>query len=167
MGVEETKQDLWLKRAQITVAILAGLATLIVGIYNVKKTLFSETSKPGGLALVLRSDTGQFINDARVEVYDAQNALDASGETDASGVFKKEGLPAGSYLVRIAKDGFEPQVYTVRVQSKVTSDLKFVLRPIVRGQTPAGNPIRSALEEAGASWIKTIAKPKTDGAESK
>ena len=42
MVVEETKHDLWLKRIQITVAILAGLATLILGIYNVKKNIFSK-----------------------------------------------------------------------------------------------------------------------------
>lgn len=34
MGVEETKHDLWLKRAQVIVAILAGLATFIFGVYN-------------------------------------------------------------------------------------------------------------------------------------
>ncbi|MBI4432292.1 MAG: hypothetical protein HY592_02265 [Candidatus Omnitrophica bacterium] len=42
MPVEETKHDLWLKRVQITIAILAGLATLIVGAYNIKKTLFTK-----------------------------------------------------------------------------------------------------------------------------
>ena len=41
MTVEETKHDLWLKRIQITIAILAGLATLIIGIYNVKN-IFSK-----------------------------------------------------------------------------------------------------------------------------
>ena len=42
MAVEETKHDLWLKRIQITIAILAGLATLILGVYNVKKNVFSK-----------------------------------------------------------------------------------------------------------------------------
>ena len=34
MAVEETKHDLWLKRTQVLVAILAGSATLIFGIFN-------------------------------------------------------------------------------------------------------------------------------------
>jgi hypothetical protein len=48
MTAEETKHDLWLKRIQITIAILAGLATLILGVYNVKKTVFAkpEPMKP-------------------------------------------------------------------------------------------------------------------------
>ena len=44
MAVEETKHDLWLKRTQIIIAILAGVATLILGIYNVKKNVFSKNN---------------------------------------------------------------------------------------------------------------------------
>ena len=42
VAAEETKHDLLLKRIQVTIAILAGLATLILGAYNVKKTFFSK-----------------------------------------------------------------------------------------------------------------------------
>ena len=42
MGAEETKHDLLLKRINITIAILGGLAALAVGIYNVKKTYFEK-----------------------------------------------------------------------------------------------------------------------------
>lgn len=42
--IEETKHDLFLKRMQITVAILAGITTLILGIYNVKKNVFSKNN---------------------------------------------------------------------------------------------------------------------------
>ncbi len=38
---EETKHDIFLRRVQVSIAILAGLATLILGVYNVKKTFFS------------------------------------------------------------------------------------------------------------------------------
>ena len=42
MSVEETKHDLLLKRVQLVIAILAGLAALAVGIYNVKKIYFEK-----------------------------------------------------------------------------------------------------------------------------
>lgn len=42
MAFEETKNDLLLKRIQIIVAILGGLAALAVGVYNVKKTYFEK-----------------------------------------------------------------------------------------------------------------------------
>ena len=46
MPAEETKHDLFLKRVQVTVAILGGLATLISGAYNIKKNLFSKEQAP-------------------------------------------------------------------------------------------------------------------------
>ena len=39
---EETKNDLFLKRVQITIAILGGLTALILGIYNINKNIFSK-----------------------------------------------------------------------------------------------------------------------------
>ncbi len=42
MAAEETKHDLLLKRIQVTIAILAGLATLVLGVYNVNKTFFNK-----------------------------------------------------------------------------------------------------------------------------
>lgn len=50
MTVEETKHDLFLKRIQITVAILAGLATLVVGVYNAKKLIFPEKEEAADIA---------------------------------------------------------------------------------------------------------------------
>lgn len=53
MTVEETKHDLWLKRIQVLVAILAGVATLIFGIFNFmssKKKAEEEASKPVNFA---------------------------------------------------------------------------------------------------------------------
>ncbi len=46
MAVEEPKNDLWLKRIQITLAILGSLLAVAVGIYNVKKTYFEKPAPP-------------------------------------------------------------------------------------------------------------------------
>ena len=39
---EETKHDILLKRIQIVLAIIAGVITVILGVYNVKKNLFTK-----------------------------------------------------------------------------------------------------------------------------
>ena len=39
---EETKHDLFLKRAQIIVAIIGGICAAVLGVYNVKKNIFSK-----------------------------------------------------------------------------------------------------------------------------
>ena len=46
MGVEETKQDLMLKRVNITIAIVGGLLAVAVGVYNVKKSYFEKPAPP-------------------------------------------------------------------------------------------------------------------------
>ncbi len=46
MGVEETKHDLLLKRINITVAIVAGLLAVAVGVYNVRKSYFEKPAPP-------------------------------------------------------------------------------------------------------------------------
>ena len=39
---EESKHDVLLKRIQILLAIIAGIITVILGAYNIKKNLFSK-----------------------------------------------------------------------------------------------------------------------------
>jgi len=67
MTVEETKHDLWLKRVQITIAILAGLATLILGIYNVKKNIFSNKEAEQAPPPVVQKSEGSPIKSALEE----------------------------------------------------------------------------------------------------
>ncbi len=164
--VEETKHDLLLKRVQITIAILAGIATLILGVYNVKKYVFTETS-PGAFVAYVRSDAGQPLARAHVELLNAQNAMVAASETKKDGSYSKKDLDPGSYILKISADGFEPEVATVQVNSKKTADFEIILRAIKVTQAPPsqqpGSPIKSALEEVGASWIKNLAKTESPG----
>lgn len=158
MGAEETKHDLWLKRAQIAVGILAGVATLIVGIYNVKKTVFSGGK--GELAVTVVSGAGKAMSRPHVDLYGADNALLRSTEGGEDGKFLQKDLDAGSYNVKISHDGFESQTLTVRVDPKRTTDLDVTLQPLP-GHSSTGSQIQSALDEVGASWIKNLGKPKT------
>ena len=43
---EETKHDLMLKRINVTLAILASLTAVAVGVYNVKKAYFEKPAPP-------------------------------------------------------------------------------------------------------------------------
>ena len=43
---EETKHDLYLKRINVILAILGGLAAVAVGFYNVKKAYFDKPVPP-------------------------------------------------------------------------------------------------------------------------
>ena len=156
MGIEETKHDLLLKRAQVTVAILVGLASLVVALYNVKTNVFSDKS-PGKISVTIVSQERQAVSGARVEFLNSQSAIVLSTQTDTNGQCTGEGLTPGSYTVRVSHQGFEPELATVGVSARKTTDAALVLRALSQGQAPA-SPIKSALEEAGASWIKKISQ---------
>lgn len=153
-------KDALLKRAQITIGILAGLATLVLGVYNIQKVFLS--GGPGVLNARVVADGAPVVG-ARAEIYDDENTLANAGETSGDGTYRREGVESGRYVVKFSKRGFEPVAVTVRVKARQTSEIEVEMRALPG--TPAsaagsGGGIRGALEEVGASWIKQIGKPK-------
>lgn len=152
--VEETKNDLLLKRVQIIITILGGIAALIIGLYNLK-TIFS-TSGSGSFSLNVRSERGSFIGHARVEIYNSQNAVVGSSLTGGDGNYKMKSLSAGSYTLKVSAKGFEPQAVTFRIDPKNATQLDIAMKSIGNGKSSS---VRSAIEDVSASWIKKLATP--------
>lgn len=169
MAAEETRHDLWLKRINTWIAIVGGSVASVAGAFSFYQPSFLAPAR-GDIAAVVRAQGGAPVSRAHVELLTSQNVLVGTSETDREGRYVKKGVEAGSYILKVSRGGFEPQVATVSVASKKTTDLELVLRFRSRAQAPtssqasanpqaAGNPIRSALEETGASWIKSFGKP--------
>jgi hypothetical protein len=167
MGAEETRHDLWLKRINTWIGILGGSVASIAGAYNFVPSFFPAA--PGDIAAVVREQGGAPLPRAQVELLTSQNVLLGTSETDRDGRFVKKDLEPGSYILKVSRAAFEPQVAKVNVASKKTTDLELVLRLRSRAQAPPspqaastsqvqGNAIRSALEETGAAWIKNLGK---------
>ncbi len=166
MGTEETRHDLWLKRIHTWIGILGGLIASVAAAYNFIPSFAS--SAPGEIAAVVREQTGAPVPRAHVELLSSQKILLGTSETDRNGRYIKKDLQPGSYILKVRKALFEPQVAMVSVTSKNTTDLDLVLKnrshasiPIIP-QAPSaslsqGNAIRSALEETGAAWVKSLA----------
>jgi hypothetical protein len=169
MGAEGTRHDLWLNRINTWIGIIGGSLASVIGAYNFFPT------PPGEIAAVVREQGGAPVPRAHVELLTSQNVLLGASETDRRGRYVKKDLEPGSYILKVSRAAFEPQVAKVSVASKKTTDLELVLRSRSRPQAvtahaptnpqpasispPQGNAIRSALEEAGASWIKSFADP--------
>ena len=166
MGAEETRHDLWLKRINTWIGILGGSVASVAGVYNFVPSFFSAA--PGDIAAIVREQGGAPVPRAHVELLNSQNVLLGASETDRDGRYVKKDLEPGSYILKVSRRAFEPQVAKVSVASKETTDLELVLRFRSRAQAPTspqaatsqpqGNAIRSALEETGAAWIKDIGK---------
>ena len=163
MGAAENRHDLWLKRINTWIGILGGSVASVVGAYNF------FPSAPGDIAAVVREQGGAPVSHAHVELLTSQNVLLGTSETDRRGRYVKKDLEPGSYILKVSRVAFEPEVATVSVTSKKTTDLEVVLKSRSRAQVstraeaastfPAhGNAIRSALEDTGASWIKNFGK---------
>jgi hypothetical protein len=166
---EENRHDLWLKRINTWIAIVGGSVASLAGAYNFLP------SSPGDIAAVVRAQGGAPVSRAHVELSTSQNVLLGTAETDRDGRYVRKDLEPGSYVLKVSRGGFEPEVATVSVASKKTTNLELVLRSRSRAQAPA-NPqapatpqaaagpqpqadaIRSAIEETGAAWIKSLGK---------
>ena len=164
---EETRHDLWLKRINTWIAILGGSIASVAGAYNFYPSFFPAA--PGGISAVVRSQGGAPVSRAQVELLTSQNVLVGTSQTDRDGRYIKKDLEPGSYTLKVSRGGFEPEVAPVSVAAKKTTDLELVLRSRSRTQASAspqtvaspqgqGNALRSALEETGASWIKSFGK---------
>jgi hypothetical protein len=164
---EETRHDLWLKRVNTWIAILGGSVASVAGAYNFYPNFFPAA--PGDISAVVRAEGGSPVSRAHVELLTSQNVLLSASETDRNGRYVKKDLEPGSYILKVSRGGFEPEVATLNVASKKTTDLDLVLRSRSRTQAPAspqpvaspqpqGSALRSALEETGASWIKSFGK---------
>jgi hypothetical protein len=168
MGAEETRHDLWLKRINTWIGILGGSVASVAGAYNFLPSFFPPT--PGDIAAVVREQGGAPVPRAHVELLTSQKVSLGTSETDHDGRYVKKNLEPGSYILKVSRAAFEPRIAKVNVASKKTTDLELVLRFRTRAQAPpspqAGitpqaqdSAIRSALEETGAAWIKSLGKP--------
>jgi hypothetical protein len=169
MGAEETRHDLWLKRINTWIAIVGGAIASVAGTYNFLPSFSTPT--PGDIAAIVRAQDGAPVAHAHVELLTSENVLLGTSETDRNGRYVKKELEPGSYILKVSRKAFEPQAAKVSVASKKTTDLELVLRSRSRPQAtaapapqtasasqPEGNAIRSAVEETGAAWIRSLGK---------
>ncbi len=149
---EETKHEIFLKRAQLVIAVMVGVVTLILGLYNAKKTFFSKTG-PGGISLEVSADQGRKASYAAVQILKVQGGIVVNSQTSTDGTYVKKDLEPGNYTVKVSKEGFQPEMLVVAVEPSRTAEVNLQLKP-------SSSPIRSAVEEVGASWIKDLGAKK-------
>ncbi len=154
MSESESKHEQLLKRAQLWIAVLVGVVTLAVGLYNAKN-LFLTKKGPGGVTVAVRAaNNGQPVPRATVELSTLQGGVVASAETGADGAYGRQGLDPGSYTLKVAKAGFDPATLVVTVEPAHTAELTVRL-------AASSSQIGSAVEEVGASWIKKLGTPQS------
>jgi hypothetical protein len=92
MGAEETKHDLWLKRLNTWIGIIAASLASVGGAYS-----FLPRA-PGEIVAVVREQGGRPVPRAHVELLTSENILLGASETDRHGAtLKKTWSPAVTF----------------------------------------------------------------------
>ena len=110
---------------------------------------------------MVSAENSQPVSGAVVELYSASNAMVASSSTDSQGEYQRKDIDAGNYTLKVSRGGFETAMMPLGIQARKSSSFNVSLRP-------NGSPVRSAIEEVGASWIKNLGSSKQEsGAQKK
>lgn len=130
----------FLGRKLATLLVLCAVLTLpFVAVYSAGGRIEGKVTDPKGAAVV----------DASITVTDEANGQTFTAVTDAQGVFKVEGLPAGNYVVVVAARGFnDARNESVKVAEGASVPLTFQL-------------VIAAIE-AAVNVSATSLKPNTD-----
>lgn len=162
MPDEIKKPKFTLTHLQTTIAILVGIVTLIGGLYSIKKNVFSEKLNGDLKGFIKDKISQKYISGVTIEIYDSSNALIESLLSDSSGIFQKKNLKEGAYTVKIISPKYEPDLKTVSIIGKETTDVAFNLAPIEKGKSA----VAKAIEEKAAELIKNFGKEPPKPAES-
>lgn len=128
----EAKKISIIKQIEMIVAILAGLATFVVGFYTIKKELFKGKGTVVGVVRDFRSQNP--ITEAKIEITDQNGQLLTTLKSGWDGEFTNE-LNEGIYVIKVFHPSYEPQISNINILRKETSKIEIALVPVRARET--------------------------------
>lgn len=133
-----------------------GLSLLLL-ITFLSTSFFIAHAAGGRIEGKITDPKGAAIQAASVTITNTTTKQDFTTVTDAQGKYKFEGLPAGTYIVRVSVKGFNEgrrEDVTVQDDATVTIDLRLEITPVeaeVKVTTIKGNidPVYQSLRQLG------------------
>lgn len=123
----QAKKTPIIKKIETIVAILAGLATFIVGFYSIKKDLFKGKGTIVGIVRDFKSQHP--IAEVKIEVTDPSGQLITTFKSDRNGEFKEE-LKEGNYIIKVTHPSYDPQIANINITGKETSRIDLAHLPL-------------------------------------
>ncbi len=156
MADEIKRPKFSLTTIQTVLAILVALGTLTATTLTIKKNFFTEKSDGNLIGVVKDKKNFKPIEGVTAEIYDSSNALLFSQITSPEGTFKKNKLKEGPYTIKVSNNNYEPEIKTVSIIGKETSEVVIYMVPLAKEK----DAVTKALEQKAAEFISGFGKTK-------
>ncbi len=121
----------------IFVATVAGIISIVGGVYSLKSNLFQDKSFGEIQGVILDQKLSKPLWQAPVEISLPDGAVIDTINTDQTGRYVSKSLKAGSYIVKASAPLHHNETKNVVVERKRTSTINFELVPIKTEEPPA------------------------------
>lgn len=115
------------KTAKGLVRVGAGLAVLLLAL-AASTSVRAQQGSQGNIAGTVKDQNGANVSGAAVSLLNSQQAVLRTGVTDAGGQFSFDGMPAGSYEIKITQGGFATRRVSAQVANDKTTRMEIVLQ---------------------------------------
>ncbi len=113
------------------VATLAGIISIMGGLYSLKNSIFQTQQGEGVLAGIVRDEAiARPLKEASVEISNISNFVVSTLYTDQGGRYETGKLKEGPYVVKVSAVRHVSQVKTVTVFRNQTATVHFDLVPV-------------------------------------
>jgi hypothetical protein len=113
----------------LVVALLAGMISIVGGVYTLKNNFFPSQTYGGIEGIVRDEKLAKPLWLAPVEISASDGAVVSSVTTDKEGHYLVEKLPTGSYEVKFSAPLHKTQTKTVRIEKNLTASVHIDLVP--------------------------------------
>ncbi len=112
---------------------------------------------------VVRDKLGAVVGGAEVVLLTAQQSVQSSTRSDRTGRFAIDGVPAGTYVLRVAMRGFAEQRVAVNVSAApVALNVVLAIQPVRESVTITANPGRVADADLVTQQVNVISSADLD-----
>jgi hypothetical protein len=132
----------------LVVALLAGMISIVGGVYTLKNNFFPSQTYGGIEGIVRDEKLAKPLWLAPVEISTAEGAVVSSVTTDKEGHYLVEKLPTGSYEVKFSAPMHKSESKTVRIEKNLTASVHIDLVPEAEKMTLPAEVKRAPVASA-------------------
>ncbi len=149
--MDQPKPPSRLHTAQLLVGTIAGIISIIGGVYSLKSTFSQKGETFGQITGSVRDERlARPLRLATVEVLDDEGNVIGTLSTDDEGLYSLKGLREGTYEVKASAPLHHPDEKRVGIQKNATLTLDFSLVP---GETAEERPSPVSIPPAVPTYL--------------